>query len=109
MRDYYRYAITMRLVLFHAICFGKFVFTHKFLFQDDFFDASANSANKIASVILGNKVSHSSLGTGISLSSAINNHLTHEQGKQYEYELSLAETEKEHKVVIQKWKAIDEK
>lgn len=64
---------------------------------------------KIASAILGNTVSHSSLGTGISLSATTSNYLTHEQGKQYEYELSLAKSEKERKLVIQKWKAIDEK
>lgn len=64
---------------------------------------------KIASAVLGKTVSHSSLGTGISLSATISNYLTHEQGKQYEYELSLAKSEKERKLVIQKWKAIDEK
>lgn len=64
---------------------------------------------KIASAVLGKTVSHSSLGTGISLSATTSNYLTHEQGKQYEYELSLAKSEKERKLVIQKWKAIDEK
>lgn len=64
---------------------------------------------KIASGVLGKTVSHSSLGTGISLSATTSNYLTHEQGKQYEYELSLAKSEKERKLVIQKWKAIDEK
>lgn len=64
---------------------------------------------KIASSVLGKTVSHSSLGTGISLSATTSNYLTHEQGKQYEYELSLAKSEKERKLVIQKWKAIDEK
>lgn len=64
---------------------------------------------KIASAVLGKTVSHSSLETGISLSATTSNYLTHEQGKQYEYELSLAKSEKERKLVIQKWKAIDEK
>ena len=64
---------------------------------------------KIASAVLGKTVSHSSLGTGISLSATTSNYLTHEQAKQYEYELSLAKSEKERKLVIQKWKAIDEK
>ena len=64
---------------------------------------------KIASAVLGKTVSHSSLGTGISLSATTSNYLTHGQGKQYEYELSLAKSEKERKLVIQKWKAIDEK
>ena len=64
---------------------------------------------KIASAVLGKTDSHSSLGTGISLSATTSNYLTHEQGKQYEYELSLAKSEKERKLVIQKWKAIDEK
>ena len=64
---------------------------------------------KIASAVLGKTVSHSSLGTGISLSATTSNYLTHEQGKQYEYELSLAKSENERKLVIQKWKAIDEK
>ena len=82
---------------------------HGFFFQNDFIDTSANSANKIASAILGDTGSHSSLGTGILLSTTINNYLTHERGEQHEYELSLTKIEKERKLVIQKWKAIDEK
>ena len=82
---------------------------HGFFFQNDFIDTSANSANKIASAILGDTGSHSSLETGILLSTIINNYLTHERGEQHEYELFLVKIEKERKLVIQKWKAIDEK
>jgi len=38
MRESYIYVIEMREILFHANCFGKFVFGHKFFFKDDFFD-----------------------------------------------------------------------
>ena len=63
---------------------------------------------KIASAILGNIVSHSSLGTGISLSATQNNLLTHEQAIQYMKEYREAKTPVEKAAVEAKWRKIDE-
>ena len=61
---------------------------------------------KIASAILGNTVSHSSLGTGISLSATQNNYLTHEQIKLYKQEYSKAKSNEEREAIDAKWKEI---
>ena len=61
---------------------------------------------KIASVILGNTVSHSSLGTGISLSATQNNYLTHEQIKLYKQEYSKAKSNEEREAIDAKWQEI---
>ena len=61
---------------------------------------------KIASAILGNTVSHSSLGTGISLSATQNNYLTHEQIKLYKQEYSKAKSNEEREAIDAKWQEI---
>lgn len=61
---------------------------------------------KIASAILGNTVSHSSLGTGISLSATQNNYLTHEQIKLYKQEYSKAKSDEEREAIDAKWQEI---
>ena len=62
---------------------------------------------KIASAILGNTVSHSSLGAGISLSATQNNYLTHEQNQLRLSQLAAAKTEKEHNEINTYWLAVD--
>ena len=62
---------------------------------------------KIASAVLGSTVSHSSLGTGISLSATQNNYLTHEQEIKYKKEYALAKTDEERAAVDLKWMEID--
>ena len=62
---------------------------------------------KIASAILGNTVSHSSLGTGISLSATQNNYLTHEQNQLRLSQLAAAKTEEEHNEINTYWLAVD--
>ena len=62
---------------------------------------------KIASVILGNTVSHSSLGAGISLSATQNNYLTHEQNQLRLSQLAAAKTEEEHNEINTYWLAVD--
>ena len=64
---------------------------------------------KIASAILGNTVSRSSLGTGISLSATQNNYLTHEQEIKYKKEYALAKTDEERAAVDLKWMEIDKR
>ena len=61
---------------------------------------------KIASAILGNTVSHSSLGAGISLSATQNNYLTHEQIKLYKQEYSKAKSNEEREAIDAKWQKI---
>ena len=61
---------------------------------------------KIASAILGNTVSYSSLGSGISLSATQNNYLTHEQIKLYKQEYSKAKSNEEREAIDAKWKEI---
>ncbi|MDU5309331.1 MAG: hypothetical protein E6167_10710, partial [Varibaculum cambriense] len=61
---------------------------------------------KIASAILGNTVSHSSLGTGVSLSATQNNYLTHEQIKLYKQEYSKAKSNEEREAIDAKWQEI---
>ena len=61
---------------------------------------------KIASAVLGKTVSHSSLGTGISLSATKNNFLTHEQIKLYKQEYSKAKSDEERKAVDAKWQEV---
>ncbi|WP_298711424.1 hypothetical protein [uncultured Veillonella sp.] len=61
---------------------------------------------KIASAILGNIVSYSSLGSGISLSATQNNYLTHEQIKLYKQEYSKAKSNEEHEAIDAKWQKI---
>ena len=61
---------------------------------------------KIASAILGNTVSHSSLGAGISLSATQNNYLTHEQIKLYKQEYSKAKSNEEREAIDAKWQEI---
>ena len=61
---------------------------------------------KIASAILSNTVSHSSLGSGISLSATENNFLTHEQIKLYKQEYSKAKSDEERKAIDAKWKEV---
>ena len=61
---------------------------------------------KIASAILGNTVSHSSLGTGVSLSATQNNYLTHEQIKLYKQEYSKAKSNEEREAIDAKWQKI---
>lgn len=62
---------------------------------------------KFASAILGNTVSHSSLGTGISLSATQNNYLTHEQNQLRLSQLAAAKTEDEHNEINTYWLAVD--
>ena len=62
---------------------------------------------KFASAILGNTVSHSSLGTGISLSATQNNYLTHEQNQLRLSQLAAAKTEEEHNEINTYWLAVD--
>ena len=62
---------------------------------------------KIASAVLGNAISHSSLGSGISLSATQNNYLTHKQIAMYLKELEEASTETEKLKVREKWQKID--
>ena len=62
---------------------------------------------KIASAILGTTVSHSSLGSGISLSATQNNYLTHEQNQLRLSQLAAAKTDKEYDDVNDYWQAID--
>ena len=62
---------------------------------------------KIASAILGNTVSHSSLGTGISLSATQNNYLTHEQNQLRLSQLAAAKSDKEYDDINRYWQAID--
>ena len=61
---------------------------------------------KIASAILGNIVSYSSLGFGISLSATQNNYLTHEQIKLYKQEYSKAKSNEEREAIDAKWQKI---
>ena len=62
---------------------------------------------KFASAILGNTVSHSSLGSGISLSATQNNYLTHEQNQLRLSQLAAAKTAKEYNDINSYWQDID--
>lgn len=63
---------------------------------------------KIASAVLGKTVSHSSLGTGISLSATQKNYLTHEQNQLRLSQLAAAKTAKEYNDINSYWQNIDE-
>ena len=62
---------------------------------------------KFASVILGNTVSHSSLGTGISLSATQNNYLTHEQNQLFLSQMAAAKSQKERNDIQEYWISVD--
>ena len=62
---------------------------------------------KIASAILGNTVSHSSLGTGVSLSATQNNYLTHEQNQLFLSQMAAAKSQKERNDIQEYWISVD--
>ena len=62
---------------------------------------------KIASAILSNTVSHSSLGTGISLFATTNNYLTHEQNQLFLSQMAAAKSQKERNDIQEYWLSVD--
>lgn len=62
---------------------------------------------KIASAVLGNAVSHSSLGNGISLSATQNNYLTHEQNQLFLSQMAAAKSQKERNDIQEYWLSVD--
>ena len=61
----------------------------------------------LASAILGNTVSHFSLGTGISLSATQNNYLTHEQYQLFLSQMAAAKSQKERNDIQEYWLSVD--